>query len=315
MKKNDENSEIIIEKKPIALFDKAVSVIMISIWLGILLFAVVYYTNPYILIDITKDERKKEASEDVIAAIALTENGDYNSAIEKYKKALEIYPNHIEAYVNMGVTYKTMQDYENAEICLKKALNMDTVTSFNIYKNLYDIANTKKDSGKAEEYIGLAICKNKYLVDKNMLIGTYFLNKQKWDSALVYYNTALDHRLNIKCQYYDMLVFSYLNYSNKPEYRKDIQNIINGGIKNIDFSIYDNRALSLALKNDNDLAVNYNRIGFCLAKMNELSKSYNYFKKALEIKPNYPDALDNIKFVDNLMKKYMNTPRKETKDT
>lgn len=284
------------------IYDKSIAVMLISVWVLLFIFAIIYFLNPYILLDHTVDERKKEAADEVMQGINQTNQGNLQEALAFYNNALDVYPNYCEAYINMGITYKTFQDYENAKKCFYKALEIDSSLKLNIYNNLYDIALATKDSSAIEKYYDASIESNKYLIDKYMQIGTGYMNKNIFDSASAAYSTALAHRKNIKSQYHDMLVFSYFSYSNKLEYQKDIENILQNDMPEFDKNRYDTTAFMNAINKDYELALNYNRIGFCLARMEKYNEALVYFKDAVKIYPSYKDAVDNIRFVEEKLK-------------
>ncbi len=287
----------------VATFDKTVSALMITIWTALILFGVIYYCNPYLLLNVTKDERKKEASDNVMIGISLTNQGKFEEALIEYQKALKIYPECHEVYANIGVTYKMFKDYKNANYFLEKAINADSTSQYNIYSNLYDIALEQKNNEKADMYFVLAVKNNPYIIEKSMQIGTGYLNKHKWDSSLAILKNTLKLRFDIKAQYHDMLAYYFNIYVNKPKYRADIKQILSTGIDKLDFTKYDSLSLTNALNSDYELALNYNRIGFCLAKLEKYEQSLPYFKKALKINPTYPCALENVKYVEDILKK------------
>ncbi len=285
------------------IYDKGIALMLLSVWAFLLVFSLVYFLNPYILLEQTEVERKKEAADKVYLGIYHTNQGEFQEALKNYNEALEIYPNYAEAFINLGITYKTFKDYPAAKQYLFKALAADSSLKLNIYNNLYDISVLENRPDSIHKYLNASIESNAYLIEKYMQIGTGYLNKQIFDSALAAYQTALKHRTDIKSQYHDMLVFAYLNYSNIKAYQKDIKALLSSGSLNFDIKRYDEAAFRAALNTDNDLALNYNRIGFCLARLENYEQALEFFKEAIKIDPSYPDALDNIKYVEKILEK------------
>ena len=56
--------------------------------------------------------------------IAFQKKGELEIAIQNYKKAIKINPLHASAHYNMGISYKTKGDPEDAIICYKKAIKV-----------------------------------------------------------------------------------------------------------------------------------------------------------------------------------------------
>jgi tetratricopeptide (TPR) repeat protein len=202
----------------------------------------------------------------------------------------------------MGVTYKKSKDYKNAAACFEKAIELDTLFKLNAYNNLYDIALETKDSVNLVKYHELAKQSNNTRIDKYMQIAIGYMNRHIWDSSLAAYRIALENRLDIKSQYHDMLVFSYVSCSNLPEQQNNIMTLLNNNLSGVDFSRYDTLAFKKSLAYDLDLALNYSRIGFCLAKLEKYDEALIFLKQAYNIHPTYDDVSENIKYIENLLK-------------
>lgn len=55
----------------------------------------------------------------------ITEAKDSKAAIANYNKAIELFPEYTDAWVRKGVTLYTDKDYEEAEICLNRAVKLN----------------------------------------------------------------------------------------------------------------------------------------------------------------------------------------------
>jgi tetratricopeptide (TPR) repeat protein len=77
-------------------------------------------------------------------------NGEYSTAINKYKKALQAKPDFAEAWNNLASTYGLMGEYKNSLICCEKALSIDPTYEKALYskaitlKNLGEISHARK---------------------------------------------------------------------------------------------------------------------------------------------------------------------------
>ncbi len=297
------NSNKINSVSPTEPFDKFVAGLLIIVWIVILTLIVIYYLNPYLFLDISALERKNSSHRRNVHAISIANTGDLNGALDVFKDALEIYPDNPETYLNMGVTYKKFKQYASAVECFNKAIEFKTLDVHNAYNNLYDIANDQKDSVKALEYYQKSLEATDHIIAKYMQKATFYFNKQIWDSSLANYMQAYHNRLQIKTQYYDMLITSKGNYDHRPEVVSNIDSIIKAGFAKTNFTKYDTISLRDGLYSDKRLALNLNRIGYCLAKIENFESALTYFKEALKIDPNYSDALANVKTIESILKK------------
>jgi tetratricopeptide (TPR) repeat protein len=57
--------------------------------------------------------------------IACVESGQYNEAIEPFRKAIDIKPAYAEAHNNLGVVYHKLKLYENAIDSYRKAIKIN----------------------------------------------------------------------------------------------------------------------------------------------------------------------------------------------
>ena len=70
-------------------------------------------------------ENEFEAIQFSNLGVAWYEKGDYDKAIEYYKRAVELNPDFVEAYNNLGVSYAKQGNYNQAIECYKKAAKKD----------------------------------------------------------------------------------------------------------------------------------------------------------------------------------------------
>lgn len=82
--------------------------------------------------------------------------GDYQKAIEEFKKAIEIKPNYGDAYHNLANIYHQIDDNEQAIENYQKALSFNP-NLWQSYQNLAATYFEQKDFAKSLEYIGKAI--------------------------------------------------------------------------------------------------------------------------------------------------------------
>ena len=74
-------------------------------------------------------------------------DGDYDSAVARYKKVLEIIPNHREASFNLSMIYRERMQFDEAELVLRRGLSSG-IDDDAIY---YRLAQLYRDSARYEE--------------------------------------------------------------------------------------------------------------------------------------------------------------------
>ncbi len=58
------------------------------------------------------------------------DRGEFNKAVQEYEEALKIYPNYLDAYYNLGVTYyHDLKDYQKAAYYFQKFLQFESETA------------------------------------------------------------------------------------------------------------------------------------------------------------------------------------------
>lgn len=86
--------------------------------------------------------------EDFKRANEMLSSGDFNSAIDSYKKAIDKKSDYAEAYMGLGVAYKQIGDYSNAEKATLTALELKP-TYYTAYYNLGLIYELMGENEKA----------------------------------------------------------------------------------------------------------------------------------------------------------------------
>jgi len=74
-------------------------------------------------------------------------DGDYDKAIEEYKKAIEIDPNHVNSHLNLGEAYYQKGMYEEAKSEYQYVLRLNNMHP----KAHYNLGRTLAQEGKKEE--------------------------------------------------------------------------------------------------------------------------------------------------------------------
>lgn len=81
--------------------------------------------------------------------VTYSENGEYDKAIEYYKKAIQLNPGDQGAYYNLGNTYFIRRDYTNAIACFQNAIQLKP-DSDDAYVGM---GNALREQGNADKAI------------------------------------------------------------------------------------------------------------------------------------------------------------------
>ena len=68
------------------------------------------------------------------------EKGNYDKAIELYKKAIDLYPHYSKAYSNFGNLLKHLSRFKEAETILRKALLLEPMDSLYNLKGMVELS-------------------------------------------------------------------------------------------------------------------------------------------------------------------------------
>lgn len=71
---------------------------------------------------------------------------DSKSAIANYDKAIELYPEYVDAWVRKGITLYNDKEYENAEICFNRSVELNPL----LFKPVYNRGKNRLATGNGE---------------------------------------------------------------------------------------------------------------------------------------------------------------------
>ena len=200
---------------------------------------------------------------------------DYNQAIELLSKSLSVDETDPQTFILLGYCYRELDQVENAIHCFEKTISLNT------------------DSDEA--YVQL---------------GQIFWEKQD-STAINYYKSAISINPNNRDAYYNLgLVYHSINEFSKSQdaYHK----IIEFGIKDRYFveANYNLAVMFMDDLNDHKIALNnylielvrvnpnhylgYFRMGICYQTLGDVRNAEQYYRKALEINPEFQEATDKL---------------------
>jgi len=187
---------------------------------------------------------------------------DYNNALINYKTAVNFNSQRLEAYNNMGTiyTYSKKYNYSKAIECYDNSLKIKP--SANIYIDRGIVSFQLKEYGKAIEFYHKAIKLNPYNERIYIELGNLYRDKKKpnYQKALDFYREAIEVNPNNEEIYNHMGIV----YFRKKEYQKAVD--------------YHTQAIKI----NSNKEIFYINMGDSYRKLNENIKAFNFYKKALK---------------------------------
>jgi tetratricopeptide (TPR) repeat protein len=214
-------------------------------------------------------------------------------------------------YKNLGMMYYEKKDYEKALVNFEKTIEHSDIlyqhlaqnsnTSDNIMNLLHEQTNDVKDK----------------IVDISNRLGDFEIKSKNFEKAIDYYKNIIYYQPNDELVYVKIghaLVeignyVSAVNFfdkaikqdSSKYDLYRAIGDIYAIEIKNPQIAIdYYKKYVDVATNDNKFKQIIYNSIGHLYeeaGKYENIDKQIEYFNKALEINPNYKDALRNLTIV------------------
>ncbi len=212
---------------------------------------------------------------------AYGELGEYQKAINAYKKAIEIKPDYDGAYNNMGVAYNELKEYQKAINACQKAIEIKP----GMHEAYNNMGNAYGELGEYQKAINaykkaIEIKHDKHEAYYNM--GIAYGKLGEYQKAINAYQKAIEIKPDYDGAYNNMGVA----YGELGEYQKAIN------------------AYKKAIEIKPDMHEAYNNMGNAYNELGEYQKAINAYKKAIEIKPDMHEAYNNMGNAYNELKEY-----------
>ena len=220
--------------------------------------------------------------------------GDYEKALEYYRKALVIkekqlgnnHPSTSITYNNIGLVYKKQGDYKKALEYYRKALAIrekvlgkehpDTATTYN---NIGGVYYKQGDYEKMMEYYkkSLAI-REKVLVKEHPDMATTYNNIGHYEKALEYFSKALAIKEKVLGEEHPSTATTHSNIGEVYRKQGDYEEALN----------HHRKALAIREKvlgkEHPSTATTYNNTGLVYRDQGDYEKALEYYEKALAIR-------------------------------
>lgn len=203
-------------------------------------------------------------------ALAFSNDGNYETALDEYKKAISVFPTFVEAYNNLGELYSKLGDSENAIQSYKEALTIsrnDRVL-LNLGVELYNDGLYEKALSLFQESLSL----NPEFLEAHFYTAMAFFNMKNYNSSVSHFIKVIEFdKRHLKANY----LLSYIYYEWK-QYDKAVECL--------------ERIKDIA---DDTLFVN-RYYGFCMFHLGRYDKAVGYLEDAMKASPQYDKFKDYL---------------------
>ena len=200
--------------------------------------------------------------------------GNFDAAIDNFKRAIKINPSYAEAYNNMGNTLKEQGDLKAAIDSYEQALKIKPDYAL-AYNNMGNVFYKQGDLGAAINHYRQALKINPSYIEAYTNMGLAQQEKGDLVAALDSHNQALE----IKPDY----AYACYNAGNTLKEQGDIAGALD--------------SYRRALKINPDYALAHNNMGNALQEKGDLGAAIDSYRHALKIEPNYVEAYTNMGIV------------------
>ncbi|MCF8296047.1 MAG: tetratricopeptide repeat protein [Saprospiraceae bacterium] len=273
--------------------NKIIGLVIFGIYLLLIIFGIISLNSPNWLKDISKFGQESEARTMKNYGDYYLNNHDYQMAIAQYNKAILINPNLAEAYSNMGIAYKNLGDFKTALTHLEKALTYENILHDATYFNIAEIFDKSGNPEMAIEYYIKSAEISPFSLSVYQKIGELLNNTKQWKGAADAFDKALENSYTLKKCYSGMLKRDYYLFLDEKA-KQEIKKLAELGVENIDLSSYDEKVFNMSLSRNPEISSIYNQYGYNYAMQGDYDKAIEYFKKALEITPDFQNAKNNL---------------------
>jgi tetratricopeptide (TPR) repeat protein len=141
-------------------------------------------------------------SDDAVYLLGLTHNeqGDSASAVKYWERSLELDGTRADAHDSLGYAFLLRDEYEKAEICFRKALEIDPALATANFR----LANTLVHQGKMREAAAILEKANSLSAEGHRLLGEAYQSLKEYDKAKTSYETAIHANTNLAEAYYGL---------------------------------------------------------------------------------------------------------------
>ena len=253
--------------------------------------------------------------EDARFYIALSDiylmQGKIASSKESLEKAVKLDPGSKDAFLKLAELNLILKDYDNTFEHLKRAIDIEPLNPTAYFISGYAFLELE-DTSRAIENFSIAVDQNQNYYDAYMSLGNIYAAR-KHKLAIDYYNNALNINPQSAEAYYNLALF-YQNTEQIQEAIDTYDKLLKIEPSN-QYAIYNLGFINLVYLKEFEKAVHYFTQAinidqeyfdayFNRGYAQELLGNYNEarwdYQKALELKTNYPKAIDGLNRLDEI---------------
>ncbi len=216
----------------------------------------------------------------------LFDKGKFNEAIERYKRALSNDPENVDALINIGLSYRHLEEYDKAIDFYDKVLEIEPENKTSVNNIGYALECKGNIDEAVEMYKKSLEIDPSYDIPLVNLSNIYF-EKKDYENVVILFERALKSDSLVVANWIDL----------GRAYRH---------LEKFDASI---EAYSKALKLDSNNRIAWNNLGFVYYKREEYDQAIEAYTKSLEI-----DWLYHLPYT-NVLKLYNTLIEKDIKDS
>lgn len=272
-----------------------ITYVIVGFWILLIFFGIFAKIKPNLVSKIPQQKRN-EVNEILSKANLDILNKRYLDATNKYLSILKTNPNNIEAIIRLSTLYQNT-GYTNKAVTLLKNNLKTGKYPYLIYEELAHIFQKSGESYKAIDFYTKSLKTTPYGINTYLDLSQLYKNTQQWDSLIYVLKKVVTKRTDIKYFYIGALKQNLFLYRNKSDLQHVVQKILQAGVDEKTFAKFDVNIFYDCLKNDKNLAIVFNKIAFGYAYLKNYNKSIFYFKKALQVWPEYMEAKYNLEYL------------------
>lgn len=200
------------------------------------------------------------------------QNKTWHSKLSLWRNNTAKKPHNSRSHNNLGSTYITLNDFENAEDSYEKAVKLKP----DYIEALFNLGNVKIDLGKFTEAVKVL---NQLIKEDSAFYKAYFARGIAYSSMQIYDKALSDFSKAIS----DKDIENNIKVFNKSGMVKFSMNKYTEAIE--DF----NKALAI----DSTFTETYNNLGLVYLESDNYDKAVYYFTKAIDYRPEFFEAYNN----------------------
>lgn len=199
------------------------------------------------------------------------DSGNFNKAIQAFKKALDKNPGDPRVYNNLGIAYELTQNYEKARETYEKALEINPKSPSTL-NNLAELTLNEGKPGYAAFLFDSAISSDPLYIEPYMNIAKMLIEMRKYTDAEPYLRKILEIE-SLNAEALNLLGVITTVTERSEEAVKHFQD---------------------AIKSDANQYSVFSNLGTALRSIGDKKRSILAFEKALELNPNSISTMNNL---------------------